>query len=154
MKQSAGILAFRYRDGELEVLLAHPGGPLWANKDDGAWSIPKGEFDDSEVGLDAARREFQEETSIEPPSDGYISLGSITQKSGKLVHAWAVEMDLDPAQAVSNNFALEWPPRSGKTIEVPEVDQVEWFRPPDAHRKANPAQAELISRLVALRTDR
>ena len=135
------------------MLLAHPGGPLWANKDEGAWSIPKGEFDAAEPALDAARREFVEETSIQTPVDGFVSLGSVKQRSGKVVHAWGVEMDLDPARAVSNTFALEWPPRSGRTIEVPEVDRVEWFGVEQACLKANPAQVELVERLVNLLAD-
>ena len=153
MKQSAGIIAYRRRDGQIEVLLGHPGGPFWAKKDEGAWSIPKGELDAAEAGLEAARREFEEETSVSPPDGGYLDLGSITQRSGKVVHAWAVEMDLDPSQAVSNTFALEWPPRSGKMIEVPEVDRVEWFGLDEAGRKANPAQVELIERLIVALTD-
>lgn len=131
----------------MEVLLAHPGGPFWANKDSGAWSIPKGETDPDEDLLDAARREFREETSVDPPSHGYIFLGSMQQRAGKTVHAWGVEMDLDPATAVSNTFELEWPPRSGRNIQVPEVDRLEWFDLSTARRKMNPAQQTFLDEL-------
>lgn len=147
VRTSAGLLAFRRTGSTLEVLLAHPGGPFWANKDFGAWSVPKGETEPGEDLLDAARREFREETAIDPPSEGYIFLGDVQQRGGKSVHAWGVEMDLDPAAVVSNTFDLEWPPRSGRYIEVPEVDRVEWFDLATARHKINPAQQGFIDEL-------
>jgi predicted NUDIX family NTP pyrophosphohydrolase len=142
---SAGILVFRRNDG-LEVLLAHPGGPFWAHKDDGSWSIPKGELD-GENPLQAARREFEEETG-EPLPDGELRpLGEIRQASGKVVHAWAVEGDLDATTLRSNLFEMEWPPRSGRTARFPEIDRFEWFDAENARRKINPAQREFIDRL-------
>jgi len=148
MAHSAGILVYRRGAGGLEVLLAHPGGPFWARKDDGAWSIPKGEFDPSAEGvLDAARREFAEETGIEVGGD-FIDLGTVRQKAGKTVHAFAVEADIDPAGARSNTFETEWPPHSGLTTAYPEVDCIEWFTPAVAKRKLIGAQAPLIDRLL------
>ena len=145
-KHSAGILLFRRTRGLLEVLLAHPGGPLWKNKDEGSWSIPKGEYGDDEDPLTAARREFLEETGVAVAGE-FIPLGEIRQRSGKIVTAWALERDLDPAAIHSNTFSLIWPPRSGKLQEFPEIDRVEWFSFDAARSKINPAQAELLDRL-------
>ena len=125
-KQSAGILLFRGSGAELEVFLVHPGGPFWASKDAGAWSIPKGEYSGNEDALAAAKREFQEETGVAINGD-FISLGKVKQAGGKVVEAWAVEHDLDPATLTSNTFNLEWPPMSGKIREFPEVDAGAWF---------------------------
>jgi predicted NUDIX family NTP pyrophosphohydrolase len=148
---SAGILLFR-RDGggdSLEVLLAHPGGPYYVTKDAGHWTIPKGEVDGGEPLLDVARREFEEETGHPVPEREPIDLGEIVQKGGKTVHAWAVEGDLDPADARSNTFELEWPPRSGRRERFPEIDRVAWFGPDEARRVVKPTQIPLIDRLVA-----
>lgn len=149
-KQSAGILLFRLTSNQLEVLLAHPGGPYFAKKDLGAWSIPKGEFDESEDALDAAKREFLEETgiAITAKDDKFIKLMPIVQKSGKTVHAWAVEQDLDPTTIKSNTFTMEFPPRSGKMAEFPEIDKAEWLTVPVALEKINSAQAKLITQLI------
>lgn len=147
-KPSAGLLLYRRRDGGVEVLLAHPGGPLWAHRDEGAWSVPKGEIESGEEPLAVAKREFEEETGQEPPAGKCLELGEVRQKSGKRVVAWACEGDLDSATAVSNTFQLEWPLGSGNWSEVPEVDRVEWFGPDEARRRLNPAQAELIDRLL------
>jgi predicted NUDIX family NTP pyrophosphohydrolase len=145
MTASAGLLVYRRRRG-IEVLLAHPGGPYWAGKDDGTWTIPKGELDGDEP-LEAARREFEEETGAPPPSGALIDLGTIVQKSGKTVYAWAVEGDYDPAELRSDLFEMEWPPRSGRTQSFPEIDRFEWFDATIARLKVNRAQAELIDRL-------
>jgi predicted NUDIX family NTP pyrophosphohydrolase len=145
---SAGILLYRRRGGRLEVLLVHPGGPFWARRDHGAWSLPKGEYDPGEEPLAAARREFAEELGAEPPDGPAEDLGEIRQRSGKRVRAWALEGDLDTGAIVSNTFELEWPPRSGRTIQAPEVDRAEWFVLADARPKINPAQAELLDRLA------
>jgi predicted NUDIX family NTP pyrophosphohydrolase len=147
-RRSAGILLYRQRGDRLEVLLVHPGGPLWARRDAGAWSIPKGEYDDGEEPLAAARREFEEELGTAPPDGDAAELGEVRQKSGKFVRAWAIAGDLDPATAVSNTFELEWPPRSGRRIEVPEVDRAEWFALDAAREKLNPAQVVLLERLA------
>jgi predicted NUDIX family NTP pyrophosphohydrolase len=147
-RRSAGILLYRRRGDRLEVLLVHPGGPLWARRDAGAWSIPKGEYDDGEEPLAAARREFEEELGTAPPDGDAAELGEVRQKSGKFVRAWAIAGDLDPATAVSNTFELEWPPRSGRRIEVPEVDRAEWFALDAAREKLNPAQVVLLERLA------
>jgi len=146
--RSAGILLYRRRDEQLEVLLVHPGGPFWARRDEGAWSIPKGEYVAGEDPLDAARREFEEELGTAPPDGPAQELGEIRQKSGKLVHAWALEGDLDAEQIVSNTCEVQWPPRSGKLIEVPEVDRAGWFTPEQAREKINPAQVTLVDRLL------
>ena len=146
--RSAGILLYRRRDEQLEVLLVHPGGPFWARRDEGAWSIPKGEYVAGEDPLDAARREFEEELGTAPPDGPAQELGEIRQKSGKLVHAWALEGDLNAEQIVSNTCEVQWPPRSGKLIEVPEVDRAEWFTPEQAREKINPAQVALVDRLL------
>jgi predicted NUDIX family NTP pyrophosphohydrolase len=148
-KQSAGILLYRKTDNELQVLLVHPGGPFFKNKDEGSWTIPKGEFLDDEEPLAAAKREFHEETG--QAIDGtFIPLGSIKQKNGKTVYAWAVEGDIDAENVVSNVFDLEWPPRSGKTISIPEVDRAAWFDIAAAKQKINPAQITLIEQLIII----
>jgi len=148
-RRSAGLLLYRRRDGDVEVLLAHPGGPLFAKKDLGDWSVPKGEIEPGEAPWDVARREFEEETGHPPPDGEAIDLGEIRQKGGKLVVAWGVEGDLDSAAAHSNTFMLEWPPRSGRRIEVPEIDRVEWFAPDEARRRIKETQIPFIDRLLA-----
>jgi predicted NUDIX family NTP pyrophosphohydrolase len=148
-KQSAGILVYRFYHGQLQVFLVHPGGPFWKNKDAGAWSIPKGEFLDDEEALITARREFLEETG--QSIDGEFSaLKPVKLKSGKIVHAWAVEGGVDETNIRSNTFPFEWPPKSGKMIEIPEVDKGAWFEPDTARLKINPAQAVFIDELTAL----
>lgn len=149
MPKSAGLLPFRLTSKSLEVLLAHPGGPFWKNKDLGAWSIVKGELDDHEDPLAAAKREWKEETGLNI-SGKFIPLQPIKQKSGKIVMAWAVESDIDPTHIKSNTFELEWPPKSGKKITIPEIDQLEWFTIKEAKVKINPAQVSLLEELVAL----
>jgi predicted NUDIX family NTP pyrophosphohydrolase len=146
--RSAGILLYRRRGDELEVLLVHPGGPFWARRDAGVWSIPKGEYGSGEDALAAARREFAEELGMPAPEGSVEDLGEVRQKGGKLVHAWALAGDLDASATTSNTFELEWPPKSGKLIEVPEVDRAEWFPLERAREKINPAQAELLDRLA------
>ena len=145
---SAGLLLYRRGPGGLEVLLVHPGGPFWAKKDEGAWSIPKGLVDEGEDPLAVARREFAEETGIRLEGP-FLPLGSIRQKAGKTVHAWACEGDADPARVTSNVMTTEWPKGSGRRLTFPEVDRCDWFDPPTARVKLNPAQAELIDRLEA-----
>jgi predicted NUDIX family NTP pyrophosphohydrolase len=148
---SAGILLFRRTAEGLELFLAHPGGPFWRGRDAGAWTIPKGIVDEGEDLLAAARREFQEETGI-PPTGPFIPLGSIRQKAGKVVHAWAWEGDADASAIVSNTARVEWPPGSGRWLTYPEVDRCAWCDPDSARRRINAAQAELIDRLeVTLR---
>jgi predicted NUDIX family NTP pyrophosphohydrolase len=147
MKQSAGILLYKDVSGQLNVLLVHPGGPFWKNKDLGAWSIPKGEFTEDEEPLTAAIREFEEETGNLLNGD-FKDIGNIKLKSGKIVHAWALEGDLDTTTIKSNEFEIEWPPKSGKKITVPEVDKAEWCNIPQAFEKINPAQQDLITRLI------
>jgi predicted NUDIX family NTP pyrophosphohydrolase len=144
-KRSAGILLFR-RD-PLEVLLVHPGGPFWARKDLGAWSIPKGEHNDGEDAMACAIREFTEETGSAPCPGELTDLGTVKQKAGKVVQAWALEGDLDAEQVRSNTFSMQWPPRSGKLQEFPEVDRAEWFALDEAAERINPAQAEFLERL-------
>jgi predicted NUDIX family NTP pyrophosphohydrolase len=145
------VALYRRRGETLEVLLVHPGGPAWARRDAGAWSIPKGEYEPEEEPLAAARREFEEELGTPPPEGPADDLGEIRQKSGKRVRAWALAGDLDAEKIRSNTFALEWPPRSGKTIEIPEVDRAEWFSLEAAREKINPAQVALLERLEELR---
>lgn len=142
-KQSAGLIMFRQRDGNLEVLLVHPGGPFWINKDVNAWSIPKGELNPGEDILTAARREFEEEIGFrtDPP---FIPLGTIKKKSGKIVHAWAFRGNCDPHAISSNLVKIEWPPKSGNEIEIPEIDKAEFFPVPEAFKKINPAQVGLL----------
>lgn len=135
------------------MLLVHPGGPFWARKDEGAWSIPKGEHDEGDDALACALREFEEETGVGLPAARALPLGAVRLKSGKRVEAWAVEGDLDATAIRSNTFEMEWPPRSGRTQAFPEVDRAEWFAPEEARRKLNPAQVDLLERLlVALRS--
>jgi predicted NUDIX family NTP pyrophosphohydrolase len=146
-KRSAGVLLFRRVVGEIEVLLAHPGGPFWKNKDDGAWSIPKGECADNEDPLAAAKREFAEETGFTPSGD-FVPLGEIRQPGGKVVSAWAVEGDFDTKLLRSNTFSMPWPPGSGKMREFPEIDRAEWFTLEVARRKILKGQAEFLERLA------
>ena len=150
-KTSAGLLMFRVSSGALQVLLVHPGGPFWAKKDERAWSIPKGELAAGEAPMTAARREFEEETGCRAQGP-FIPLTPITQRGGKLVQAWAVEGDCDPAQLRSNLFSLEWPPRSGKRQQFPEVDRAEWFSVPVALQKIIPAQRGFVTELATLRS--
>jgi len=144
---SAGILLYRRRDGHLEYLLAHPGGPFWARKDLGHWTIPKGETKPGEDLLDVARREFAEETGHDAGAGPFTPLDDIRQRSGKVVVAWAVEGDLDPAAATSNTFSMVWPPLLGRRQEFLEIDRVEWFDPAEARRRLTPAQLPFIERL-------
>jgi len=146
-RKSAGLLLFRRTPAGVEVLLVHPGGPLWAKKDEGAWSIPKGEIDADEDPLAAARREFEEELGS-TASGEFIALAPIRQASGKVVHAWAVEADFDPTTFMSGMFSMEWPPRSGRQQEFPEVDRAEWFSVDDARRKINNAQTAFLDQLA------
>jgi predicted NUDIX family NTP pyrophosphohydrolase len=149
-KRSAGILLYRLSAGVPEVLLVHPGGPYWAKRDLGAWTIPKGEHEAEESARDCALRELGEELGAAPRLDPerLIDLGSVRQKSGKVVAAWAAEADFDTTRLSSNTFTMEWPPRSGGEREFPEVDRAEWFEPAPAREKILPAQAELIDRLL------
>jgi len=147
-RTSAGILLFRPRNGRLEVLLAHPGGPFFANRDIGHWTIPKGEADGDEELTAVARREFEEETGHPAPDGDALDLGSIVQKGGKVVYAWALEGDLDPETAASNMFEMVWPPGSGSVRTFPEIDRVEWFDVDEAKRRVKPTQIPLLDRLV------
>lgn len=146
-KQSAGILAYRVNDGTPEVLLVHPGGPFFARKDIGAWSIPKGEFEDDEEPLLAAMREFKEELGSEATGT-FIPLGQVKLKSGKVVHAWAVACDLDETKIISNSFTIEWPPKSGKMKDFPEIDKAGWFSPAAARERLNEAQVKFLDELM------
>lgn len=146
---SAGIVLYRRTGSGLEILLGHMGGPYWAKKDEGAWSIPKGEYDESEDAYAAARREFEEEIGQPPPSSEPVDLGQVTQRNGKVVTAFALEGDLDPVAVTSNVFELEWPPRSGRTQSFPEIDRAGWFGVAQARTKALASQGELFDRLVA-----
>jgi predicted NUDIX family NTP pyrophosphohydrolase len=148
-RRSAGLLLYRRRDGAVELLLVHPGGPLWARRDAGAWSIPKGEVGQGEDPRAVALREFEEETGHPPPRGELVALGEVRQRGGKLVSAWAAAGDLDPAAITSNTFTLEWPPRSGNRREFPEIDRAGWFDPATAREKLLAAQAELVDRLLA-----
>jgi len=148
-KNSAGLLLYRFRDGNLEVFLVHPGGPYWAKKDLGVWSIPKGEMDEGEELLDAARREFEEETGFRPEGI-FRELTPVRQRSGKIVHAWAVQGDCDPTAIRSNTFTLEWPPRSGRMQEIPEVDRAAWFAVDLAEKKILEGQRGLLDELSRL----
>lgn len=149
-RRSAGLLVHRERSGEREVLLVHPGGPMWAKRDAGAWSIPKGEYDPTEDPLAAAKREFEEELGTPAPDGPLQDLGEVKQKSGKIVSAWAVAGDVDVTEITSNTVEVQWPPRSGKMLEIPEVDRAEWFGIHQAREKINPAQAELLDRLAEI----
>jgi predicted NUDIX family NTP pyrophosphohydrolase len=147
-KLSAGILMYRRSSRGIELLLAHPGGPFWASKDQGAWSIPKGEYDQSEDALIAAKREFAEELGSALPARPFLDLGAIKQPSRKVITAFAVEGDFDPAALVSNHFELEWPPKSGRKQSFAEIDSAQWFSPSEAREKIQPGQAEFIDRLL------
>jgi predicted NUDIX family NTP pyrophosphohydrolase len=146
-KTSAGILMYRRREGGLQVLLVHPGGPFWAHKDDGVWSIPKGLYTAGESPIEAARREFAEETGCVPDGEP-VDLGAFKQPSGKVVRAWALEGDFDLAGFESNTFTMEWPPRSGKVQEFPEADRAAWFSPGEALRKITKGQVPVIEALL------
>ena len=146
-KQSAGLLMYRKRGQSVQVLLVHPGGPFWVKKDLGSWSMPKGEFSEDEDALKAARREFEEETGF-LPTGNFIRVGAIKQPSGKLIHAWAFEGDLDAKKIKSNTFSVEWPPQSGKQQEFPEVDRAEWFTIESAREKIVKGQVEFLDELL------
>ncbi len=148
MKQSAGILVYRVLPASLEVLLVHPGGPFWAKKDDGAWFIPKGEIEPGEEPWVTAQREFREELGMAPPSGEPRELGTVKNKGGKLIHAWALVGDLDLSGFVSSSFDLEWPPRSGKVRSFPEVDRAQYFAVDLAVHKMHPAELPLLERLL------
>ena len=148
-KTSAGLLMYRFRDGELEVLLVHLGGPFWKKKDAGAWFVPKGEINPGEDPFSAAQREFQEETGIEPKGE-YLDLGSARHKSGKTVVAWAFAGDCDPASIKSNTFTMEWPPKSGRTAESPEIDRAGFFTLAQAREKMHAAELPFMERLQTL----
>ena len=153
-RRAAGLLLYRQRGDELQVLLVHPGGPFWAKRDDGAWSIPKGEIDADEEPLAAARREFVEELGSPPETKGGpVALEPVLQAGGKLVIAWAQEGEFDPAEMVSNTFELEWPPRSGQRHLFPEADRAEWFTLDQARRKLLEGQRPLLRQLERLRGD-
>ncbi len=152
-KVSAGLLMYRKRNQQLEVLLVHLGGPFWAKKDAGAWFVPKGEVNPGEDELSAAKREFAEETGL-APAENLLPLGSVKHKSGKKVSAWAFEGDCDPAALRSNTFQMEWPPHSGKTREFPEIDRAAFFTVEGAREKMHPAEFEFVSRLVKALSER
>jgi predicted NUDIX family NTP pyrophosphohydrolase len=147
-KLSAGLLLFRRVDDGVEVLVAHPGGPIWARRDSGAWSLPKGALDDGESALEAAYREFLEETGHPAPAGPAVDLGEVRMRSGKVVRGFGVEGDLDPTAIRSMLVEVEWPPKSGMTVTVPEIDRVAWVRPGEARRRLNPAQAIFVDRLL------
>lgn len=147
-KQSAGILLYKLEEGDLKVLLVHPGGPMHTKRDIGAWSVPKGEYSDDEDPQLAAKREFEEETGQSLTTEELLPLGTVKQKSGKVVIAWAVEGDLDADNIVSNTCMIQWPPKSKRMIEIPEVDRAAWFDIETAKEKINPAQAAFIDRLI------
>lgn len=150
-KRSSGILLYRDRDGTTEFLLVHPGGPYWTRRDDGSWSIPKGGIEEDEDSRAAALRELDEELGPDAPdleAEALIDLGSIRQRAGKVVDAWAAEGNFDPAELDSNTFEMEWPPRSGREVEFPEVDRADWFDLEGARRKLLPAQGEFLERLL------
>jgi predicted NUDIX family NTP pyrophosphohydrolase len=151
-KHSAGLLMYRRSNSHLEVFLVHPGGPHFAHKDAGTWGIPKGEYHADEPPLAAAQREFTEETSFTPEGP-FLELGSIRQKSGKIVIAWAFEGNCDPAALVSNTCTIQWPPRSGRSLQIPEVDRGRWFSIPEAHASIRKEQAPLLDVLTTLLTD-
>ncbi len=146
-KQSAGLLMYRKRGKSIQVLLVHPGGPFWVKKDLGAWSMPKGEFTEEEDPLKAARREFEEETGVLPTGQ-FMRLGTIKQPSGKIVHAWAFEGDLEAKNIKSNTFSMEWPPQSGRQQEFPEIDRADWFSIEAARERISKGQLEFIDELL------
>jgi len=148
-KRSAGLLLYRSRNGSVEVFLVHPGGPFWAKKDLGAWSIPKGEYADNEDPLLAAQREFEEETGFPAPQNA-LDLGEVKQAGGKFVTAWAAEGDCDPEKLVSNQCQIEWPPRSGRMVDIPEVDRGAWFSVSEARERILKSQQPFVERLVQL----
>jgi predicted NUDIX family NTP pyrophosphohydrolase len=148
-RRSAGILMYRRSSRGIELLLAHPGGPFWASKDEGAWSIPKGEYGEGEDALIAAKREFAEELGVAPPARPFLDLGAIKQPSRKVIAVFAVEGDFDPAVLASNRFELEWPPRSGRTQSFAEIDCAQWFTPSEGREKIQHGQAGFIDRLLA-----
>ncbi|WP_210571142.1 NUDIX domain-containing protein [Streptomyces sp. GESEQ-4] len=148
MRTSAGLLLFRHTDRGVEVLLGHMGGPFFARRDEGAWTVPKGEYEPDEPAWDAARREFQEELGLPPPDGEAIDLGEVRQTGGKIVTVWAVEADLDPAAVVPGTFRMEWPPKSGQTREFPELDRVEWFGLDRARGVIVKAQTAFLDRLA------
>jgi len=148
-KRSAGLLMYRIRDRHLNVFVLHPGGPYWSKKSEGSWTIPKGEYDSSEEPLEAAIREFREETGFEVAGP-FLELGSMRQKSGKVIVAWAFEGDCDPAGLVSNTCEIEWPPHSGKRIEIPEIDRGEWFRLDRARESIRAEQIPLLETVKSL----
>ncbi|MFJ4685251.1 NUDIX domain-containing protein [Streptomyces sp. NPDC091377] len=147
-RRSAGLLLYRRTGRGVEVLLGHMGGPFFARKDAGAWTVPKGEYEPDEPAWDAARREFEEELGLAPPDGDAVPLGEVRQSGGKVVTVWAVEADLDPADVVPGTFTLEWPPRSGRTREFPELDRVAWFGPDEARAVLVKAQAAFLDRLA------
>jgi predicted NUDIX family NTP pyrophosphohydrolase len=149
-KRSAGLLVYRLEAQSLELLLVHPGGPFWSKKDDGAWFIPKGEIEADEEPLATARREFGEELGLSPPAGEPLELGTVKNKGGKLIYAWALPGDLELSGFRSNTFKLEWPPRSGKEREFPEVDQARYFSVEQALQKMHPAELPLVERLLRL----
>ena len=149
-KTTAGLLLYR-RHGELEIFLVHPGGPFWAKKDAGTWSLPKGEIGEGEDPLEAAKREFTEETGFSIDGD-FRPLAPVKQSGGKVVHAWAIEADCDPAQFRSNLFSMEWPPKSGQKKDFPEVDRAQWFNIPEARKRILVAQIGLIDQLISILT--
>jgi predicted NUDIX family NTP pyrophosphohydrolase len=145
-RKSAGLVVYRFRDSLLEIFLVHPGGPFWSRKDEGAWSIPKGEYGGSEDPLEVAKREFEEETGFKASGE-FLPLAPIRQPGGKIVSAWAVEGEYDAGTIKSNTFILEWPPRSGKKAEFPEIDRAQWFSPAEAGKKILKGQAGFITQL-------
>ncbi|MFF9020095.1 NUDIX domain-containing protein [Streptomyces eurythermus] len=147
-RRSAGLLLFRHTDQGLQVLLGHMGGPLWARKDAGAWTVPKGEYDPAEPAWEAARREFREELGVAPPDGEAVPLGEVVQRNGKIVTVWAVEADFDPETIEPGTFTMEWPPRSGRLREFPELDRVAWFTPDRARAVIITAQAAFLDRLA------
>ncbi|MEN6386869.1 MAG: NUDIX domain-containing protein [Phycisphaerales bacterium] len=146
-KRSAGLLVYRFHKNTLEVLLIHPGGPFWQNKDAASWSIPKGLYETGEHPLDAAKREFMEETGFNPPKGDFVELTPQKQPSGKIVSAWAIQGDYDTSKMVSNMFEMEWPPKSGKMAEFPEADRAEWFNMKDAKKKILKGQLPFLDEL-------
>jgi predicted NUDIX family NTP pyrophosphohydrolase len=148
-KRSAGLLMYRRNNRRLEVFLVHPGGPFWAKKDLGAWSIAKGEYAEGELPLEAARREFEEETGFVATGD-FLELGTVQQAGGKVVSAWAFEGDCDPGKLISNRCEIEWPPRSGRQIEIPEVDRASWFSIAEAKERILKSQVPFLERLCSL----